>query len=356
MTAHATAANPFRQRPSTRATSLVRGPGLGHHVRVAAQRLSALLLLVATAATGGCTRSHHADAGPPAPVPRIELVKAHESLSCPARAQENEEGTPQVPLSPAAGAERLAPLQTPTRLIVCRYRGGRTFRLAGAREVRSGLASARLELAWMPRANVTGDTCTAIGGRYTPYLVGLRYPDGVLWLSTAYDVNGCVRTSNGTFTAEGYIGADTDRAYDTGTWVADVPDPVDAGNHSSCGDAPRGRLGQDRQLVPPGAVRLTLCAADGAHSPAAVPIHVRRDFTALVRALDGVMTSPTGNSCDPDGEDVVDYEARFDYAEGPAVLVSIRKNCFPLLSNGSLDGVGSSQIWAMTDDLARHPG
>lgn len=321
-----------------------------------AQRLGALLLLVASAATGGCTGSHHTGAGAPRPVPRIELGKAQESLSCPARAQENEAGAPRVPLSPAAGAQRLAPPQTPTQMVVCRYRGVRSFRLTGAREVQRGLAAAGIELAWMPRANVTGDNCTAVGGRYTPYLVGLRYPDGVLWLSTAYDVNGCVRTSNGTFTSEGYIGTDADHAYDTGTWVVGVRGAVDAGAPPSCGDAPRGRLGQDRQLVPPGAVRLTLCTADGAPSPAAVPIHVRRDFTALVRALDAVMTSPTGNSCDPRGEDVVGYEARFDYAEGPAVLVSIRKNCFPLLSNGSLDGVGSSQIWAMTDDLARHPG
>ena len=40
---------------------------------------------------------------------------------------------------------------------------------------------------------------------------------------------------------------------------------------------------------------------------------------------------------------------------GPAVVVAIRKNCDPRLSNGSLDADGTPQIWAMADDLAHRP-
>jgi hypothetical protein len=104
--------------------------------------------------------------------------------------------------------------------------------------------------------------------------------------------------------------------------------------------------------VPTGPTGLTICPARSA--PAAIA-HVTRDFSTLVSALNQTATRPTSNMCDPQGDEVVAYQARFDYAEGPAVVVSISKNCFPRLSNGSLDADGSAQIWAMVDELAHHP-
>lgn len=126
-----------------------------------------------------------------------------------------------MPLAPVV-AQRLAPLQTPTQLVMCRYRGHSVLQLDGSRRVRFGLSTVGAELAWSPRAMGGPRSCAAIGGRHTLYLLGLRYPSGVLWVTTAYDVNGCEVTSNGTFTSDAYVGNDADHAFETGVWTGGV--------------------------------------------------------------------------------------------------------------------------------------
>lgn len=298
----------------------------------------------------GCTATHRLAPRAADPVARITLSPG-DTLRCPSYATVGPNGQPAVPLAPIA-AERLAPLQTPSQLVVCRYRGSNVLQLTGSRQVRFGLSTAGSELAWSPPATGGPRNCTAIGGRYTPYLLGLRYPSGVLWVTTAYDVNGCVVTSNGSFTSDAYVGTEVEHAYATGVWTGGAGRDNAGG---ACLAWPNGRLGQERQLVPPGPTALTICPAHGAPSAPQAAVHVTRDIYPLVAALDGQATRPTGNMCDPHGEDYVGYEARFDYAEGPAVVVDIRKNCDPRLTNHSLDADSSGQIWAMVEDLAHHP-
>jgi len=302
-----------------------------------------------TTALSGCTTGHRLAPVAQQPAAQITLSPGS-AVKCPAYATLGANGQPAVPLAPIA-AQRLAPLQVPSQLVVCRYRGNNVLQLTGSRQVRVGLATAGTELAWSPRAMGGPTTCTAIAGRHTPYLIGLRYPAGVLWVTTAYDVNGCEVASNGSFTSSAYVGNDVDNAFATGVWTGGV------GRDSSqpCVAWPSGRLGQDQQLVPSGPTGLTICSADAAPAPMPSTVAVTRNFSALVSALDAVPTRPTGNMCDPHGQEVVAYDLRFDYAQGPAVVVDVRRNCDPRISNLSLDSDGSARIWAMVDDLAHHP-
>src|SRR3954453_19145834 len=274
------------------------------------------------------------------------------AVQCPAYAALGANGQPAVPLARVRAA-RLAPLETPTELFVCRYRGTTGLQLTGSRQVGAGLVNAGTQLAWSPRCMGGPVNCTVFEGRGTPYLIALRYPSGMLWVTTAYDVNGCEVTSNGTFTSAVYVGAEADHAYATGVGRGGAG--RDPGVGGPCLAWPFQRLGQERRLVPPGPTALTICKADGAPAAKAAVVQVSRDFSSLVRALDGVRTRPTGNMCDPHGEDVVAYQLRFDYREGPAVVVDISKNCDPRVTNYSLDADGSAQLWAMVDDLAQRP-
>ena len=53
------------------------------------------------------------------------------AAQCPAYATLGTNGQPAVPLA-RVGAERLAPLETPTDLVVCRYRGTTVLQLTGS--------------------------------------------------------------------------------------------------------------------------------------------------------------------------------------------------------------------------------
>ena len=302
-----------------------------------------------TTALSGCTTGHRLAPVAQQPAAQITLSPGS-AVKCPAYATLGANGQPAVPLAPIA-AQRLAPLQVPSQLVVCRYRGNNVLQLTGSRQVRVGLATAGTELAWSPRAMGGPTTCTAIAGRHTPYLIGLRYPSGVLWVTTAYDVNGCEVTSNGSFTTATYVGNDVDHAFSTGVWVGGIGRDTS----TDCLAWPTGRLGQDQHLVPPDPTALTICSANGAPSAHRAVAHVTRSFSSLVRTLDGVATRPSGHMCDPHGDEVVAYELRFDYSQGPAVVVDVAKNCDPRISNDSLDADSTAQIWAMVDDLAHHP-
>ncbi|MFJ2033152.1 hypothetical protein [Streptosporangium sp. NPDC087985] len=94
--------------------------------------------------------------------------------------------------------------------------------------------------------------CTLIGSIPRSYLIRLRYSNGsVSWIGTAYDDNQCVVTTNGAFHTMSYIGDAVSAAYNTRRWPSLNPtDQCDPG---------RGRTGQDRQMVPKGAIGLTVC-------------------------------------------------------------------------------------------------
>ena len=176
--------------------------------------------VLALAALSSCAAGHRLSPAAQAPAAPVTLTPDAQ-VSCPAYATVGADGHPAVPLAPS-DEQRLAPLQAPTELVVCRYRGNNVLQLTASRQVRTGLLTAGTELAWSPRAVGGPHPCTAVGGRHTPYLLGLRYPTGVLWVTTAYDVNGCEVTSNGAFTSDAYIGSDTDHAFATGAWTGGI--------------------------------------------------------------------------------------------------------------------------------------
>jgi len=173
-------------------------------------RLATACVAVA-AALSACTVGHHL-------TPEAQVtVPPSETVTCPSYATLGANGQPAVPLALVA-APRLVPPQTPTQLVVCRYRGTNVLQLTGSREVRVGLATAGTQLASSPRSMGGPVSCTTSTGRHAPYLIGLRYPSGVLWVTTAYDANGCEVTSNGSFTSDAYVGNDADHAFATGVW------------------------------------------------------------------------------------------------------------------------------------------
>jgi hypothetical protein len=153
------------------------------------------------------------------PTRPVTLAKGS-TVQCPAYAALSPNGQPAVPLAPVR-AERLAPLERPTDLVVCRYRGTTVLQLTGSRRVATGLANAGAQLAGSRRLTGGPVNCTEIGGPRTPYLIALRYPSGPLWVTTAYDANGCEVASNGSFTSNAYIGRDADQAFATGVWRGD---------------------------------------------------------------------------------------------------------------------------------------
>src|SRR5438270_4913459 len=151
-------------------------------------RVAAMVLALA-AALGGCTTADRLTPTAQDPATR-PATAAGAVVNCPPYATLGTDGHPAVPLAPTA-AHRLAPLETPTQLVVCRYRGTSVLQLVGARRVRFGLASAGTELAWSPRATGGPRECRGSASGRAPYLIGVRYPSGVLWVTTAYDVNRC---------------------------------------------------------------------------------------------------------------------------------------------------------------------
>ena len=143
------------------------------------------------------------------------------AAQCPAYATLGTNGQPAVPLA-RVGAERLAPLETPTDLVVCRYRGTTVLQLTGSRRVGTGLVNAGTQLARSRRSTGGPVNCSAaIAGPRTPYLIALRYPSELLWVTTAYDGNGCEVASNGSFASDASIGRDADQAFATGVWRGD---------------------------------------------------------------------------------------------------------------------------------------
>src|SRR4051812_6621790 len=148
---------------------------------------------------------------------RANLVQSF-AVQCPPYATLDANGQPAVPLARVRAA-RLAPLETPTELFVCRYRGTTVLQLTGSRQVGAGLPNAGTQLAWSPRSLGGPVNCTGLIGRHTPYVIALRYPSGMLWVTTAYDANGCEVTSNGSFTSDAYVGKDAGQAFATGAWT-----------------------------------------------------------------------------------------------------------------------------------------
>lgn len=237
---------------------------------------------------------------------------------------------PWVPAPPMAAAEdRLVPDADPVEAVVCRYRalggeadelGADSGGLEGEVRLEGGLSRVRTDLLWPAEVEGSQRVCTTTGGSLTPYLVRLRYPGGVVWLSTVQEANGCSPTGNGAFVSAVPSADHWAQAYGSASWPAPGADPCRTRT---------GRSGEERSLVPHGWTTLLVCGEDGS----------RREVGAdragrIADLLDRVQTRPGTNACS--GQPTIVERLVFTHAEGPPAVVTYMPGCEPSVGNGSL--------------------
>ncbi|WP_088289552.1 hypothetical protein [Kineosporia sp. A_224] len=262
-------------------------------------------------------------------------------------------GDPWVPGSPSVpdGGDRLVPQAVPQRALLCRYApaDGAEFRagapawagpaLAGSVVLVGPLDTLAGDLTWLPEERLGAPrTCTAIGGPTTRFLLGLTYPDGVVWVAGNEDPNGCDQSWNGRFATGTNLGRQLAATFDAKTWVGGQAWAVDYSAEAGPCWAPRsGRLGQGRDLVPAGATSLRVCRQDFAGTSATWTSVEPADYGRLLALLDDLRTSEWDSSCsmlDPDAPTRTTYELRFDYPAGPPVVVRVDPTCRPAVMSG----------------------
>ncbi|MBI4939269.1 MAG: hypothetical protein HY830_00810 [Actinobacteria bacterium] len=263
------------------------------------------------------------------------------------------DGDPWVPGSPSVpdGGDRLVPQAVPQRALLCRYapaedadfRGGATASagpaLDGSVVLVGPLDTLAGDLTWLPEERLGAPyACTAIGGPTTRFLLGLTYPDGVVWVAGNEDPNSCDRSWNGRFATGTNLGRQLAATFDAKTWVGGqawvVGYSAEAG---PCWSPRSGRLGQGRDLVPAGATSLRVCRQDVAGTTPTWTSVEPAEYHRLHGLLDDQRTSPGDSSCsmlDPDAPARTTYELRFDYPAGPPVVVRVDPSCRPAVMSG----------------------
>ncbi|MBT2224995.1 hypothetical protein [Nonomuraea sp. NEAU-A123] len=122
--------------------------------------------------------------------------------------------------------------------------------------------------------------------------VGDGADGGALWVGSAEEPNGCVRTTNGTVGTRSYVGLSLTAAYRTGTWRLQRPD-------DPC-RAAADRRGQNERMVPGEPVSVLVCSQ--ATSASERPPRLESDgrtARALAETLNSLGTRPSRNSCVP---------------------------------------------------------
>ena len=210
--------------------------------------------------------------------------------------------------------------------------------------LRGNLAGLAADLAWEPK-KVHGQqiACFTMGGPQVNYLIGLTYPGGGrLWVSATQDPNECVLSSNGEFTSFGVVGGLVTEAFKSGRWPASQPASCHGG-----GGPGRGRLGQDRAMVPPGAISVSICGSHGGPMLSA-------GYAGLVAALNALPSRPSDQSCSMSHRGpAVNYQLLFGYRQGPAVVVQVFGRCVPQVNNTSLQAVSAGTILPIIARLLR---
>jgi hypothetical protein len=257
---------------------------------------------------------------------------------------------PWVPDGPRGvdGKSRLVPPQPPTRAVLCAYSGTNGdpqtgWLRDGSRVISGGLDRLAADLTLVSRRPGGPISCTLMGGAQVNYLLGLNYENGTLWVSASDEPNHCVATSNGRFTALD-VSADLAAAYESGTWGQSPP--PSAADRFPCTAQPTGRLGQEANLVPPGATSALICPEPMYGDGRSVTV-TGADLIDLVEALNRLPTGPIGLGCVPTDDPPPtprDYELLFRYPDGPGVLLRIMTGCQPSITNGNLAVVDAAPV------------
>jgi hypothetical protein len=267
------------------------------------------------------------------------------ALSCP---RTYARVAPWVPAGPSGvnARARLVPLRPPSTAVICAYDGSNIgsaagWALSGRRRLAGGLRALVAQLAWQP-ARIPGQdiACTLIGGTQVNYLIGLTYRGGGrLWVAATQDPNSCVRSSNGQFVSIGVVGAWVTKAFKAGRW----PRPRLVSCHSAGPGV--GRLGQDKAMVPPGSMSVTICGRGGRT--------VTSGFQPLVSALNALPTRVSTRGCSMTTRHGPTYRLLFSYRQGPAVQVNIEGNCVPQVDNLGLQSDSAGTIVPIIERLLR---
>lgn len=316
--------------------------------------------LLAAGLAGTTTVSARAGDGAPVATPPPPAP-----LSCPARY----DGTEDDPVVPAYDApdgfdpgDALAPAQAPTRALVCRYDAGHSSAPAAPPRplteqvvLTEGLGQMAADLTGAPRAPQV-DGCTLMDGPITRQLLGLEYPSGTVWVSATDEVNACVVTSNGDFSAGGGVGQQLAKAVADGGWV--VPTQ---GERPVCGGSqPVGRAGVERELVPGEPTALWTCRVDTdvtGRSSGSFAV-VGADRPRLLAALRALPTRAASGDllCVDDTADRWQVEVRYERG-APVVLDVTSGACGPggVVSNGALEADVSDEVVALLRRTTTQP-
>jgi hypothetical protein len=257
---------------------------------------------------------------------------------------------PWVPQRPTGvdGRSRLVPQQPPQQALVCTSGGRTTFPTRkgsggrippGGRVLSGGLDRLAGDLTWLPGKLPRVADCRVLG-RSTYYLLGLTYPDGVVWVATAED--SCTGTFNGEFTSQRRIGMQVAASYAVGAWVPDpLPRPTGPG---ACPDEQSGRLGQETAMVPPDPVSVQICKFNRGARDSFDTRTSTGGYRDLVDALNALPTRPSTGVCDGGPPELDSYQLIFRYATGPSVRVGVQPRCSPPIVNGSLQAGDAGSV------------
>lgn len=181
--------------------------GLGGSV---APRLRWAIPVAVLAGTAALPSVHHAPPG----------QQAMTAASCPASYADRSPWVPSKPTGSGAGTS-LVPDSAPASAVVCGYGLGltgshRAIPLSGGRPLTGGLDRLAHDLHTLPPAPKGPWSCTTEAATNVNYLIGLRYPAAVVWVSSSQSP--CRGTSNGSFVSGTEIASRVATAYAGGAW------------------------------------------------------------------------------------------------------------------------------------------
>jgi hypothetical protein len=276
-------------------------------------------------------------AGGPAP--------AATPLTCPQTYGGSPPWVPDLPRG-VDGQSRLVPPEPPVRAMVCAFLGTTGdsvqdqrdgWKLSGSRELGGSLNLLAADLTHVARLT-TDRACATVGGPNDNYLLGLTYNSGTLWVSATEHPSGCGPVSNGQFIALNAIAPAVAASYAAGTWTQ--PPPRDG----PCTGQTMGRLGQEADMVPPGAVSVEIC--EGTRH-----LVLTTGFTGLVDALNRPPTQVSASGCTLVATPGAQFGLLFHYTEGPSVSVIVTVGCQPAIMNGSLGADDAATVIAQIEQL-----
>jgi hypothetical protein len=291
------------------------------------------------------------------------LVSGTATMSCPTTYRlDLPHGQSWVPAqSKVSGvADRLVPTTAPTDAKICSYAGGPlTYTgtgnnrlvtgvgLTGRRSVTAGLSEIPATLSLLPAYSVE----PLCDGAVTPanyYLLALRYPSGVLWVS-APALGDCEGSSNGSFRSRVSITDLTASAFASGRWPGPAAQHFQEGKAACSGSV--GRLGDTGpHLFPEGVSNVWICPP---HRTGMKPRLLSPEESApLLRQL-LALKAHVGNGCEqPSGASTLGYDLALDYPTGPSVTLSIVPACTPDITSGGAGAHAPSSLIQLIAKLA----